>query len=96
MIACYIIYSMTIDKFYIGITQDSITSRIEKHNNKEYGMGFTSQANDWYLFFFIECKSIGQAMNIEKHIKRMKSIKYLENLKKYPEISIRLLEKYST
>ena len=45
---------MTIDKFYIGITQDSITSRIEKHNNKEYGMGFTSQANDWYLFFFIE------------------------------------------
>lgn len=84
------------DKFYIGMTQESIPSRIEKHNNKDYGMSFTSQANDWSLFHFIECNSASQAMKIEKHIKNMKSKNYILNLKKYPEISYRLLDKYCT
>jgi putative endonuclease len=39
--------------------------------------------------------TIEQAHKIENHIKKMKSKKYIENLKKYPEISLRLLQKYS-
>jgi len=35
-----------------------------------------------------------QARKIEKQIKRMKSKKYIENLKKYPDIVKKLIEKY--
>jgi putative endonuclease len=96
MIVCYIIYSHTIDKYYAGITQESIDSRISKHNKKEYGMKYTSMANDWILYHFIECETFAQAVHIEKHIKRMKSRKYLEDLKKFPEMNLKLAAKYST
>jgi putative endonuclease len=33
-------------------------------------------------------------IEIEKHIKRMKSRVYIENLKKYPDVINRLKEKY--
>lgn len=36
-----------------------------------------------------------QAMQVEKHIKSMKSRIYIENLKRYPEMIIKLIEKYS-
>ena len=49
---------------------------------------------DWVLVFKILCVNKKQAMLIEKHIKSMKSRKYIENLIKYPEISQKLLEKY--
>ncbi len=48
--ACYIIYSSQLDKFYIGITQEGIESRLDKHNRSVYGNHFTWQANDWEIF----------------------------------------------
>lgn len=94
MIACYILYSSKIDSYYIGITQESIESRVERHNLSLYGSTYTSKVNDWELYYFIECNSIAQAIKIEKHIKKMKSKKYIENLKKYIEITIKLIDKY--
>jgi len=46
---------------------------------------FTAKADDWNLFFSLECRDISHAKQIEKHIKKMKSRKYIENLKSYPE-----------
>jgi putative endonuclease len=94
MIACYIIHSKQIDKYYIGVTQEDIDSRILKHNTEAYGKKYTSQANDWVLFHYIVCETYSQAINIERHIKRMKSKKYIEDLKKYPEMSAKMLVKY--
>jgi putative endonuclease len=37
-----------------------------------------------------------QAFQIEKHIKRMKSKKYIKDLKKFPDISEKLKLKYPT
>lgn len=56
---------------------------------------FTANANDWKLFLLISCKSKTQALSIEKHIKKMKSKTYIENLKKYPEMIDKLKSKYS-
>ncbi|PKP08491.1 MAG: excinuclease ABC subunit C, partial [Bacteroidetes bacterium HGW-Bacteroidetes-3] len=42
----YIIYSKTLDKFYIGFTSDMV-SRLQRHNQK--GKGFTGNENDWQL-----------------------------------------------
>ncbi len=91
----YILYSPKADKYYIGSTRLDPTIRLERHLEEYYGNSkFTTQANDWVLFHTIECHSFGQALKIEKHIKQMKSKIYLQNLLKYPEISIKLLEKY--
>jgi len=94
---CYILYSKKLDVFYIGATQGPLESRIEKHNLHTYGKGkFTATTNDWQLFQSIPCDSFSQALAIERHIKRMKSRKYLENLKQYPELIQKLISKYST
>ena len=93
MIACYILYSVLLDKFYTGITQQSIESRLEMHNKSGYGIHYTSQCSDWEIFLVIPCTSVSQSMKIEKHIKNMKSKKYILNLKKYPEMIERLLIK---
>ncbi len=73
MVSCYIIYSQSIDAFYVGISQERIESRVAKHNAGTYGTHFTSQAKDWELFLLLPCDSVSQSMKIERHIKRMKS-----------------------
>jgi|SRR6478609_345551 len=88
----YILYSSSCDRFYIGSTNSTIIERIEKHNLGYYpGPHFTKQAKDWELFLSIECASPEQSKSIEKHIKSMKSRKYLFNLKAFPELIEKLL-----
>ncbi len=92
---CYILHSDSLNRYYIGSTILLSEQRLEGHLQGYYGKKkFTAKTKDWVLFFFIECKTIKQARRIEKHIKKMKSKKYIENLIKYPEISKLLLEKY--
>jgi putative endonuclease len=94
MFFCYIIYSQNLDRFYIGYTHETINTRIDNHNSAKFENSYTSNSNDWKLFFSVECSSQKQALNIEKHIKRMKSRHYMQNLTIYPEISEKLLKKY--
>ncbi|WP_426483322.1 GIY-YIG nuclease family protein [Flavobacterium sp. 2] len=88
----YIIFSAKLNRYYIGFTSDFDT-RMEFHKNAE-SRKFTANAQDWELFFKIECENKPQALNIEKHIKKMKSKIYIENLTKYPDIILKLKEKY--
>lgn len=93
MYSVYILYSPKLDKFYTGQSMN-IESRIDMHNQKEFSGSFATQCNDWGLYFTMECNSRRQAILIEKHVRRMKSRKYLANLKTYPEIVEKLKEKY--
>ena len=92
---CYILYSSSLDKFYIGFTQEPLESRLKKHRQGFYNRSFTKITTDWDVYYFIVCECTAQALSIEKHIKKMKSRTYLENLKKYSEISIKLKQKYT-
>ena len=84
MIACYILYSKTLNRYYVGATQSSIKERIIKHNEKFYGNNkFTATTNDWELFLSIEVLTYTHALRIEKAIKKMKSSVYIKNLEKY-------------
>ena len=94
MIACYIIYTSSFDKYYVGATQEDVYSRLEKHNTKGYDNTYTSLANDWEVYLIIGCETYAQAINIERHIKRMKSRTYIRNLKKYPEMITKILIEY--
>ena len=93
MATLYILYSKKLLKYYIGSCLD-IDERLSQHLNNTYSDSFTSKANDWELFFSLVDLHYAQARAIEKHIKGMKSRTYIENLKKYKEISIKLIEKY--
>lgn len=57
---------------------------------------YTKITDDWEIYWTIECESIEIAGNIERHIKRMKSRRYLENLKIYSKIGQQLLQKYQS
>ena len=93
MAVVYILYSKNIDSYYIG-SCINLKKRIEAHNKGEFSKAYTKRSNDWIIFFKIENLEYNQARKIEKHIKNMKSRKYLENLKKYNEISQKLILKY--
>jgi putative endonuclease len=89
----YILYSENLNRFYIGSCND-IKFRLEQHVNKEFIQSFTSKANDWNLFYYMDNLEYDQARALERHIKNMKSKMYINNLKKYPEIMEKLLLKY--
>jgi putative endonuclease len=92
----YILFSEKTDIFYVGFTTESVEIRLHRHLSGYYDNKFTSKTDDWKIFFTIKCVSAKQGANIEKHIKKMKSKIYVRNLKLYPEISEKLLEKYSS
>ena len=89
----YILYSDKLRRFYTGTT-DNVPLRLEQHNNAVYEDSFSVKGMPWTLFYVIECSTSRQAYMIEKHVKKMKSSRYIGNLKIYPEISKKLLVKY--
>ena len=94
MYTVYILYSKALDRYYIGQTMD-INNRIEEHNSEKYDDSYTKRACDWRLYFSILCQNRTEAIKIEHHIKKMHSRVFLENLKRYPEISEKIIAKYS-
>ncbi len=95
MYRVYILYSRAKDSYYIGQTMD-LESRIFEHNFHRYQGAETRKATDWELFYAIKCESRTQAILIERHIKKMKSRSYIQNLKKYSDITEKLLQKYKS
>ena len=51
-------------------------------------------SSDWTLFYSLEVNNNTIARKIEAHIKKMKSKVYINNLKNYPEISEKLIQKH--
>ena len=91
---CYILYSKSIDQFYIGCTSIAIGERLQRHNEGYYDSKWTLKGVPWEVFMLIECDSMFQARSIESHIKKMKSRVYINNLKSYPEIINKLKLRY--
>ena len=94
MLCVYVIYSKQENQYYIGQTSD-LGKRICEHNTAFYSGTFTSKSKDWELFYKIDCISNKQALKIERHLKKMKSRKFIEDLKRYPEISNKLISRFS-
>jgi putative endonuclease len=73
----YIIYSVTINKYYVGSCQD-VEERLQDHLNSR--SKFTKVAKDWELKYFETFLTRSEAYQREMQIKKMKSRKYIENL----------------
>jgi putative endonuclease len=61
----------------------------------QFRISSTHKATDWDIYLLISVETIEQAVFIESRIKKMKSRKYIENLRKYPEIVDRILSEFN-
>lgn len=77
MFYTYIIYSKSLNKYYIGSCQD-IQKRLQDHLNGR--SKFTKIAKDWELKHHETFETQSDVIKRELHIKKMKSRKYIENL----------------
>ncbi|WP_337967576.1 GIY-YIG nuclease family protein [uncultured Flavobacterium sp.] len=77
MFFTYILYSNTINKYYVGSCQD-IEQRLQDHLNSR--SKYTKVAKDWELKYFETFLTRSEACQRELKIKKMKSRKYIENL----------------
>ena len=86
----YIIYSKSLDKYYIGYTQH-LDLRVSRHNS---GLSrSTKAAIPWILVYYEEFDTKSDAIKRENYIKKMKSREYIGNLIKNaggrPELALR-------
>ena len=72
----YIIYSPSFDRYYVGETED-FEMRLTQHNTGFFGSSSTKYAKDWRLGKLLRVSNCVQARQVEKHIKSMKSKKFL-------------------
>ena len=93
MFCAYIIFSEKLNRFYIGTT-DNFADRFKEHNSATYSDSYTAKGIPWSEFIVIKNLVSKQAYSIEKHIKNMKSKKYIFNLKRFPNIVEALIIKY--
>ena len=72
----YILFSITLKKYYVGYTGDTLQERLRKHNSDH--KGFTGGKGDWLLKYYEEYKTKKLAYARERQIKSWKSRKKIE------------------
>ncbi len=80
MFYIYILYSLKANKYYVGLTSD-VNRRLEEHNDTSKVNKYTSKYLPWKLVMFFEVsESRGEALIVERFIKKQKSRVFLEKL----------------
>ena len=79
MATFYVLYSKSIDKYYVGATCDEISERLRRHNSK-HKKGFTGIVSDWEVVYFESFDTKEAAFVREKEVKRWKNRKKVELL----------------
>jgi putative endonuclease len=75
----YILFSERADKFYVGISLNP-EKRLVEHNSSDR-ITFTAKHRPWKMAAVFECaESLGEAMKIERFIKKQKSRKLIETM----------------
>jgi putative endonuclease len=72
----YILYSSSLEKFYVGST-DNVDKRIAQHNAAKGN--FTSKGIPWILIMKFECESRSEAVLLELKIKKRGIKRYLQD-----------------
>ena len=77
MYITYILHSFKLDRFYTGQT-DNLIHRLEEHNRgKDH---FTAKGTPWKLIFTQEFNSRGDALKLEKYIKKRGAKRFLNDI----------------
>jgi putative endonuclease len=78
MACTYILFSRTLDGYYIGSTETNPEDRLKKHLSNH--SGYTGKAKDWVIVFRQEFENISLAKKREIQIKKWKSKILIEKL----------------
>jgi putative endonuclease len=78
MFTTYILFSPTLNKYYIGYTGDDIEVRLYKHNANH--KGFTGGIADWHVCYTEQFETKKDAYARERKIKSWKSRIMIEKL----------------
>ena len=62
----YILFSKTLNKYYVGFTSEEITERLRKHNSNH--KGFTGNVGDWEIEYLEPFDTKEEALKREKEI----------------------------
>jgi putative endonuclease len=73
MFTTYILFSESLQKFYIGFTSGNVNIRLYKHLASK--KGFTAKAKDWMIVYTEQFTTKEEAMAREKKLKNWKSNK---------------------
>jgi len=73
----YVLYSVTLDLYYIGSSSDPV-KRLKKHLANHNG--FTSKAKDWIICYSEDFESKKKALEREKQLKRMENRERIQQL----------------
>lgn len=74
----YILYSKTLNQYYIGHTSEGLDERLRKHLSNH--SGFTGKAKDWIVIYFEEFETKSLAYKRELEVKKWKSRVRVEKL----------------
>ena len=77
MYVVYILFSPTLNKYYVGSTLH-LSIRLEEHNRGK--SPFTKKGMPWNLIHHIECESHNEAVQLENKIKKRGIKRYLEDV----------------
>jgi putative endonuclease len=78
MATVYILFSESLDRYYIGSTTMSAEERLVKHLTNH--TGFTGKAKDWVIVHAESFADKSEALRRELAIKNKKSRKYIDSL----------------
>lgn len=78
MFTTYIIFSDTLQKFYIGFTSGDVNTRLNKHLSNY--KGFTDKAKGWIIVYIEQFDIKREALAREKKLKNWKSNKRIRQL----------------
>ncbi len=67
----YILFSKSLNKYYVGFTGDNLPERLKKHNSNH--KGFTGKKGDWEVMYTELFNEKESAMTREIEIKSWKS-----------------------
>ncbi|WP_421773903.1 GIY-YIG nuclease family protein [Gracilimonas sp.] len=74
----YILYSESKDRYYVGSTSVGVIKRVERHNA---GWSRSTKSGIPWLIKYVETFATkSEALARERHIKRQKSRRYIEEL----------------
>ena len=74
----YVLYSESLDRYYIGSTRGSLEERLRRHLSDH--KGFTGKAKDWKICYHEFYSDYKNAFSREHALKRQKDRKQLELL----------------
>ena len=77
MYVVYILFSPTLNKYYVGSTLH-LSIRLEEHNRGK--SPFTKIGMPWNLIHHIECENHSEAVQLENKIKKRGIKRYLEDV----------------